>query len=200
MNRKFEDTENNRFYTIELDFDADSLTITSGELGSEGETEFIEDAFASHDMPAEILMDLLIYQLDPSFEEVLPDDLLELVEENHEVELSGRLRRFYGEQEYKRYQDMICAGLDCRVNFIANAVLGVFIEEFYDTEKEEFVELIPISSMAVGEFYNEVEEQSWIGVDPALEDGPVYQLFTSNAFEVAYANLDAFLEDLAVGS
>lgn len=196
MIRKFEDRENNRFYTIELDFDADSIAITRGELGSPGETELIEDAFATRNMPAEHLFDALVADLDWTFEEILPDNLLEIVEKNHEVELKGRLRKFYEDQEYKQYQDMICDGLECRVNFVANVVMGIFIEEFYDGEKEEFIDLMPISSVAVGEDYDEEDEQQWIGVDPSLEDGPVYSLYTSNAYEVAYPNLDAFLDDL----
>ena len=91
---------------------------------------------------------------------------------------------------------MICDSLDCRVNSVANVVIGPFLEDFYDEESEEALDIIPISSVLSGEDYDELDEQCWIGVDAALGDGPIYQLFTSNAYEEVYPNLDAFLIDL----
>jgi hypothetical protein len=196
MIRRFVDPSTNRFCILEYDFDADIVTVTRGTNDVEESFEIFDDPYSSHSMPGDALFESLVGSIDPEFVEVLPDNLLDLVEENHEVSLTGRLRDFYEKGEYKQYQGFICQGLDCRVNFVADAVIGLFYEEFYDSDTDAFIELMPISSVGIGEEYGYEDEQHWIGVDPSLPDGPVYELFTSNAFEVAYPNLDAFLADL----
>jgi hypothetical protein len=195
MLRRYRNEETGELCVIELDFEEDTITITRGE-GDDARVETIDDADESHEMPADALFEQLCDELSASHTEILPDDLLELVEQGHEVTLRGRLRRFYADHEYKQAQGKICAGLDCRVNFVASPVLGTFYEEFHDPQSGETVELIPISSKGVGEDYGYEDEQQWIGVDPSLEDGPVYELFTSGAYTEAYPNLDAFLADL----
>jgi len=189
MKRTLKHPETGATWTIELD-DDETLIITAG-----AETTVIDDAFAERSMPPNILFTELVgEQLASGYVEVLPDDLLAQIEEAHDVELSGRLRRFYVEHEYKRYQGKRCKGLDCTVDFVSNATLGEFYEEFYDEQREEMIELLPISSKTNADGYE--DEQQWIGVDPAQADGPVYELFTSNAYEQAYPSLDAFLADL----
>lgn len=195
MKRDFQDPTTGRRLTIEYSDDDDSVTVTHT-AGDEVEVEVFDDPFESHQMPGDVLFEMLVEERDPGFEEMMPENLLEMVEENHEVTLKGRLRRFYEEGEYKKYQGWICQELDCKVNFAAQAVIGLFYEEFYDRELGDYVDRMPISSKGVGEDYDYEDEQQWIGVDPNLEDGPVFELFTSNAFEEAYPNLDAFLEDL----
>ena len=195
MIREFQDPTTGRRLTIEYNEDDDTVTVTRAD-GDEVEVEVFDDPAESHQMLAYVLYLTLARERDPAFEEIPPENLLEVVEENHEVTLEGRLRRFYEEEEYKSYQGWICQELDCKVNFTAQAVIGLFYEEFYDRKLGEFVDRMPISSMGVGEDYDYEDEQQWIGVDPNLEDGPVYQLFTSNAFEEAYPDLDAFLADL----
>ncbi len=193
MKKLFQNARADIFWEIELDED-ERILITTGPRGAAGETTIIEDAFGERQMPADVLFDTLIDELDGDFEEVMPDDLLEQVERGHDVELRGRLRAFYANHEYKEHQGKLCGALDCRVDFTANAALGVFYEEFWDGEKA--VQLIPISSKLVGEDHDEEDEQAWIGVDPSLADGPVYELFTSSTYEKAYDSLDAFLADL----
>lgn len=174
----------------------DTITITRAGAGQPEETEVIQDSFGERGLPPDVLFNELIGELDPEYEEVMPENLLELVEEGHGVALSGRLRAFYADREYVRYQGMRSATLDCRVNFIADVVLGNFYEEFYDAAAGRNINLLPISSKLVGDDYDYEDEQQWIGVDPSLPDGPVYALYTSNAYEHAFDNLDAFLADL----
>lgn len=195
MKREYEDPTTGRRMSIEYCFDDDILTVTRMD-GEEVEVEVYDDTFESHQMPGEIVFEMLVNERDPAFVEVLPKNLLELVEENHEVTLQGRLRKFYEDREYEKYQGWICQGLDCKVNFVAQAVTGLFYEEFVDEESGDFVELMPISSKGVGQDYDYEDEQQWIGVDAGQGNGPVYELFTSNAYSQAYPSLDAFLEDL----
>ncbi len=196
MYRRFLDPTSNRFCTFEYSYDDDSVTVTRGTGDTVEETEVFDDPYESHSMPGDALFEILVAQVEPPFEEVLPDDLLEIIEESHEITLTGRLRTFYADHEYKQYQGFIAQQLDCKVNFVADAVIGIFYEEFHDPDADEWRELIPISSVGVGEDYGYEDEQHWLGVDPALPDGPVFHLYTSNGFEVAYPTLDAFLADL----
>jgi hypothetical protein len=174
----------------QIQLDDDLLTIRDGDA-----IETIDDAFAEHGKPADILLSELVGEkLAEGWVEVLPDDLLQQIEQAHELELHGRLRRFYAELEYKRHQGKTCKQLECTVDFVSNATLGQFYEEFWDAEREQMIQLLPISSKTNADGYE--DEQQWIGVDPTEPDGPVYALFTSNAYELAYPSLDAFLADL----
>jgi hypothetical protein len=189
MKRTLKHPETGATWNILLD-DDEVLTIVAGD-----ETKVIDDAFAEHDLPPNILFtELVEEQLASGYVEVLPDDLLAQIEAAHEVELSGRLRRFYAEHEYKAYQGKRCKGLDCTVDFVSDATLGEFYEEFWDEQREQMIALVPISSKTNAD--GEEDEQQWIGVDPSQGDGPVYELFTSNAYEQVYPSLDAFLADL----
>ena len=188
MKRTLEHPETKATWTIELDDDV--LVIVADD-----ETTVIADAFAERGMPANILFTELVHgQLGEGWVEVLPKDLLAQVEAAHDVQLQGRLRRFYAEHEYERYQGKRCKGLDCTVDFVSNATLGDFYEQFWDAENEAMIDLLPISSKTNADGYE--DEQQWIGVDPREPDGPVYELFSSNAYAQAYPSLDAFLADL----
>ena len=188
MKRTLKHPDTGATWTIELD--DETLVITA-----DAQTTVIDDAFAERSVPPNILFTELVgEQLASGYLEVLPDDLLAQIEAAHSVELSGRLRRFYTQHEYKRYQGKRCKALDCTVDFVSNATLGEFYQEFWDEEREEMIELLPISSKTDADGYE--DEQQWIGVDPSQSDGPIYALFTSNAYEQAYASLDAFLADL----
>lgn len=193
MVRYFEDRVGGRFFRVEL-FD-DVLVIHRGAIGTEGEQELIDDSFASHGLPADVLFEQLAPE-EEGFAAVLVDDLLRHVEQGHGVTLAGRLRAFYEGREYKQHQGKRCRALDCVVDFGAAAVQGNFYQEYYDRAAQQHVTLMPISSKWVGEDYGYEDEQQWIGVDPSLEDGPVYALYTSGEYEEAYAQLDAFLADL----
>jgi hypothetical protein len=189
MKRTLQHPETGATWMIQLD-DDEILTIVAGE-----QTTVIDDAFAERNLPPNILFTELVgEQLASGYREVLPDDLLAQVEQAHDVELRGRLRRFYAEHEYKTYQGKRCKALDCTVDFVSNATLGEFYQEFWDEQRQQAIELIPISSKTNADGYE--DEQQWIGVDPSQADGPVYELFTSGAYEQAYASLDAFLADL----
>jgi hypothetical protein len=153
------------------------------------------DAWGEYSMPADIVLDeLVLEQARAGFEFAPLEDVLAMVEAGHEVELTGRLRAFFETDEYRAHDGKYCERLGCTVDFTADSVLGNFYEEFYDTEAEVWRELIPISAKVVDDLE---DEQAWIGVDPQLADGPVFELFTSNAFQEAYPNLDAFLADLS---
>lgn len=176
--------------TWEIQLDDDLLILSEGD-----ETAVIDDAFAEHGVPPNILFSELVGEkLASGYVLVLPDDLLAQVEAAHEVELRGRLRRFYAEHEYEQYQGKTCKQLGCTVDFVSEVTLGEFYEEFWDSEREAMIQLLPISSKTNADGYE--DEQQWIGVDPMQADGPVYELFTSNAYELAYPSLDAFLADL----
>ncbi len=166
-------------------------TGTGDEIVSRSEV----DAWSDYSMPAVVVLDVLAAEMAESGYELAPlDDVLELIEAGHEVELKGRLRAFFETLEFRDYDGKFCEKLGCTVDFTADAVLGDFYQEFYEPDTDTWRELIPISAKV----YDGIEdEQQWIGVDPALGDGPVYELFTSNAFEEAYASLDEFLSDLS---
>lgn len=174
---------------VELRCGDDEVTVVRGE-----QLEVI-DAWSEHSMPPEVLFDQLEGELlADGFELVLPDDLLEQIEEAQEVTLTGRLRAFYADRAYKPLEGKRCKGLGCQVSFVSNYTIGYFDQEFWDREAETMIQLLCLSSKTNDDGYE--DEQQWIGVDPREGDGPVYALYTSNAYEVAYPSLDAFLADL----
>jgi hypothetical protein len=129
------------------------------------------------------------------YAELWPDDLLEQMEAQHGQELAGRLRAFYASGEWKAHEGKRCMALGYTVSFISQYSLGAFDHEFWDAEAGQMIALWPLASLTNARGYE--DEQQWIGADPRVPDGPIYHLFTSNAYEVLYLNLDAFLADLA---
>jgi hypothetical protein len=172
----------------------DTILVEVGE-GEETTSTTEIDAWEEFSMPAiNVLDELAVEQSRLGFELAPIDNVLALIESGHEVTLSGRLRAFFETDEYRDYDGKFCQSLECTVDFTADSVLGDFYDEFYDSETEQWRELIPISAKVVDGLE---DEQAWIGVDPEMADGPVYELFTSNAFQEAYGSLDDFLADLS---
>ena len=172
------------------------IVVRQGRIGEEGDEEVIDDAFEQFGMPPDVAFEDMSPP-DDDFEPVMVDDLLDHVQEGHDVQLTGRLRLFYTNHEYKKYQGWLCREFDCLVDFDSPEVQGNFYQEYYDPAQSADVQLIPISSKWCGEDFAYKDEQQWIGVDPSLPDGPIYALYTSGDFEEAYPNLDAFLADLS---
>lgn len=192
MIRYFENKTENIFWKIEIDYDI--IIIHSGEIGTEGDLSITEDAYTELEMPTEVLFDSMVTETrnTKGFEEVLVDNLLEHIEKGHDIKLKGRLKKFYDDAEYKQYQGKTCPPLKCKVDFASAGVQGYFDEEYYNDDDNQ-LELIPIASKIFGDYE---DEQQWIGIDPNLEDTPVYGLYTSGDYEVVYDNIDAFLADL----
>jgi hypothetical protein len=174
----------------EIEVGDESLTITHG-----GEVKRIENTYEAMGMPADIAYSELVAALPPGFVEEVPDDLLEMIERAQHVTLTGRVRAFYENREYKQHQRWHCKKLDCRVDFIADSVLLPFLQEYYDRRAKRPIKLIAISAKLVGS-KDAPDEQQWIGIDPTLANGPVFELFTSGSYEPAYESLDEFLADL----
>lgn len=192
MIRYFENKKENIFWKIEIDYD--TIIIHSGETGTEGDLSITEDAYTERERPLEVLFDSMVTETrnTKGFEEVLVDNLLEHIEKGHNIKLKGRLKKFYDDTEYKQYQGKTCPTLECKVDFASAYAQGDFYQEYYNKEDIQ-INLIPISSMIFGDYE---EEQKWIGIDPSLEDTPVYGLYTSGDYELVYDNIDAFLADL----
>jgi hypothetical protein len=197
MRRRFVNKAERTFWQVEIEIDDQAVVVKFGDEGTPGTEQRVPDTYEAAGLPAVMFVDQLIGALPAGYEEVIPDDLLALVERAQDVKLTGRLRAFYENHEYKQHQGKYCKGLDCKVDFIADVVQLPFTHEFYDRKAKQNIQLIAISSKLVGKEYKSPDEQQWIGVDPAQGDGPVYALFTSNAYEHAYDTLDAFLADLA---
>lgn len=175
--------------TVELEAIDDVLAITT-----DGDLAVIE-AFAERQMPADILFQVIAGErLAEGYVVVLPDDLLEQVEREQGVQLSGRLRSFYETGEWKAYEGKKSATLGCTVSFVSTYSIGPFGQEFWDAAHGEMFDMVCLCSRTNERGYE--EEQAWIGADPRLADGPVYSLYTSNAYEESFASLDAFLADL----
>lgn len=194
MVRYFENSIKGTFFRIELDDDI--IFVRTGRIGDEGDEEIIDDPFEQFGMPADIVFEEM-QPPDDDFEPVMVDNLIDYVQRGHDVELTGRLREFYTNHEYKRYQGWLCREFDCVVDFDSPEVQGNFFQDYYDSAKRADRKLIPISSKWTGEDFGYKDEQQWIGVDPSLPDGPVFALYTSGEFDEAYPNLDAFLADLS---
>jgi hypothetical protein len=175
--------------TVELEALDDVLLITT-----DGDMQVIE-AFAERQMPADILFQVIEHERRAEgFVVVLPDDLLDQVQGQQGVKLSGRLRAFYETGEWKAHEGKKSNTLGCTVSFVSTYSIGSFGEEFWDAANSEMVDMLCLCSRTNERGYE--DEQSWIGADPRLADGPVYALYTSNAYEELFPSLDAFLADL----
>lgn len=194
MKRRFENTTSQRFWELHVTSDG-PLYITAGPLGEPGTTD-------EHDLddapgPPSVVLSELLQSLPEGYEEVILGGLLEEVETAHGVTLSGRLRDFYTNEEYRKHQRKTCPEYDCQVDFLAPVVQFEFDQEYYDRQARRHIQLIPIASKWTGAAYGYEDEQQWFGVDPTLPDGPVYSLYTSGEYAIAYPNIDAFLASLA---
>jgi hypothetical protein len=197
MIRCFEDTGRDLFWTIELPDDEAPIVIRSGTRGTPGEETYVTDSWEAHGVPPSVLFDdLVLKKRREGFAEVLPPDLLARIEGCHRVSLRGRLRAFYETRAYESLQGKTCRKLGCAVDLASRAVQGSFHQKYVDRNTHAEVKLVPIASKIID---GREDEQQWIGMNPALEDGPVYELFTSGDYELAYPSLDAFLGDLGDG-
>jgi len=193
MQRRFENYDRQLFWELHVD-DDETVTVTVGPIGSEGELEVIDrDASPG---PPQFLLAEIIGSFPPGTVEILPDDLLERVQAAHKVTLTGRIRDFYANHEYKQYQGRLCPVLDSSVDFVATCVQYAFDQEYYDSKARKPVLLLPLTSKRLGPDFDKEDEQQWIGHDPSLSDGPIYSLFTSGEYEIFFPNLDAFLASL----
>jgi len=163
-------------------------------LDVDGRVECVDTWSAAGVPPSVYLAERAAALVGAGYAEVWPDDLLAQMEAQHGHALTGRLRAFYADGAWKRYEGKRCGALDCTVSFISQYSLGDFGHEFWDAQAREMIALWPLSSITNARGYE--DEQQWIGADPRRPDGPVYHLFTSNAYEVLYPSLDAFLADL----
>lgn len=185
MQRTFEDPDGQRCV---ITCDEEVIVETAGQV-------VIHDAWEEHQVPPEVLFERLVAaQLAAGFTEVLPDDLLTRMQTLHGLSLSGRAQAFYASQGWKAYEGKRSAGLARTVSFISQYSIGPFGHEFWDAEAQRMIALWPLCSLSKDNGYE--DEQHWLGLDPRLPDGPVYHLYTSNAYEEAFASLDAFLADL----
>lgn len=176
--------------TLTLENEDDELRVAH----PDGEAETI-DAFAERGMPADILLAQMEAEyLADGWSIVLPDDLLAQVEAAQDVQLTGRLRAFYESGEWKSYEGRTSQSLGCEVSFVSPYSIDMFLEEFYDADADAMLTMVCMCSRTSDGY---TEEQAWIGADPREGDGPIYSLFTSNAYEEAFPDLDAFLADLS---
>jgi len=164
--------------------------------GADGEEPTIDmvDTWAELGQPPECCLDELA---EPMLESgyhfhSIPDVHL-VIEAAHGVVLPQRFRRFYSSEEYLLHQFKHLKGLGCDVDFVADSVLGNYMQEHWDAERGESRSFIPISARVYDGYE---DEQQWIGIDPKESPTVVYALYTSGAFEVAYESLDALLNDL----
>lgn len=187
MRRKFQHADTGS--TVELQSVDDDFTVTT----DGNATTF--DPFERRQMPGDVLFEMMTNELlEEGYEVCLPDDLLAQIEAEQGVKLQGRLRSFYETGEWKAYEGKKSQALGCTVSFTSQYSIGYFGQEFYDSEAESMFDMVCMCSRTNDEGYE--DEQAWIGADPRNADGPIYSLFTSNAYEESFASLDAFLADL----
>jgi hypothetical protein len=193
VRRRFENPSSQRFWEMQVR-SGGLLHVTAGPLGSSGTTDVVDldDAYG----PPGVVLNDLLQSLPEGYQEVLLGGLLEEVEAAHGVTLTGRLRDFYANEEYRKYQRKVCPDDACQVDFLSPVVQFEFDEVYYDAKARRPIQLIPIASKWTGADFAVEDEQPWFGVDPALPDGPVLALSTSGGYAVAYPDLDAFLAGL----
>lgn len=181
--------ENGTFYKIEYYPDYMNMLISHGTIGTEGDTELVEDEEAMEDygLPAELAFDVLVKQKEKEGYIKVMDakDLLQQIETAQVVQLKGRIREFYESGEVLKYNNEYHGALDCIVNFDTSYAKTPFIEEYP-------IPMIPIAGKVNEKGYE--DEQAWIGINPEETEGEIYKLYTSGDYNKAYDSLDEFLE------
>ncbi len=171
----------------------DAVEIRHGSIGEPG-TVLLVDTYEELGTPPEYSLDDMagdMYDAD-YVDAPIPDVHLE-IEKAHDVTLPPVVRDFYANRTYLDVQFKRCQSLGCEVDFVSDAVLGLYSQVHYDAEREADRTFVPISARIYDGYE---DEQQWIGIDPADETTIVYALYTSGDFDVAYPTFDAFLADL----